>query len=61
MYSAGCHPFYINFLTSTFIFCSSLAKVKIVKQKGNVNFLEDCKSENQKNVVFNHPPLLLSK
>ena len=24
------------------------AKVKVVKQKGNVNSLEDCKSENQK-------------
>ena len=32
-----------------------------IKQKGNVNFLEDCKSENQKKVVFNHPPLPLSE
>ena len=49
MYRAGvdwawCHPFYINFLTSTFISCSTLAKVKVVKQKGNVNFLKDYKS-----------------
>ena len=56
MYSAWRRPFYINFLTSTFIFRSSLAKVKVVKQKGNVNFSEDYKSENQKKVVFNHPP-----
>ena len=53
MYSAGVTghnvtPFYINFLTSTFIFCSSLAKVNVVKQKGNVNFLENYKSENKK-------------
>ena len=39
----------------------SLAKVKVVKQKGNVNFLEDYKSENQKEVIFNYPPLPLSK
>ena len=41
-------PFYINFLTLTFIFCSSLATVKIVKQKKYVNLLEDYKSEDQK-------------
>ena len=58
---AWCHTFYIIYSTSTFIFCSSLAKVKVVKQKGNVNFLEDCKSENQKKEVFNHPPFPLSK
>ena len=58
---ASCHPFYINFLTSTFIFRSSLAKAKVVKQKGNVNFLEGYNSENQEKVVFNHPPLPLSK
>lgn len=40
---------YINFLTSTFIFWSSFAKVK-VKQKENVNFLKD----------YNHPPVLFS-
>ena len=45
---ARCHPFYINFSTSTFIVGSSLAKVNVAKQKGNVNFSEDCKSENQK-------------
>ena len=31
------------------------------KSKGNVNFLEDYKSENQRKVVFNHPSLPLSK
>ena len=66
MYSAGGdwarrHPFYINSPTSTFIFCSSLAKVNVVNQRGNVNISEDRKSENQENVVFNHPPLPLSK
>ena len=35
-----------------YLFSSSLAKVNVVKQKGNVNFSEDCKSENQKKVVF---------
>ena len=58
MYSAGvtdwarCHPFYINFFTSTFISCSSLAKVNVAKQRGNVNFLEDYKSEDQKKSSF---------
>ena len=66
MYSAGVtgrdvNPFTINFLTSTFIFCSSVAKAKVVKRKGNVYFLEDYKSENQRKVVFNHPPHPLSK
>ena len=45
-------PFYINLLALTFIFCSSLAKVKVAKQKGNVNFLEDYKSEEQKKSSF---------
>ena len=54
MYSAGVtgHPFYISLLTSTFISCSSLAKVKVAKQKGNVNRLEDYKSENQRKSSF---------
>ena len=38
-----------------------LAKVNVVKQIRNVNFSEDYKSENQKIVVFNHPPHPLSK
>ena len=40
------HPIDINFSTSTFIFYSSLAKVKVVKQKGNN--LEIFKIKNQK-------------
>lgn len=51
-----CHYFYINFLTSTSIFCSSLTKV--VEQKGNVNFLYDFKSESHQ-LVFNHPSFSL--
>ena len=41
-------PFISIFSRRHLFFSASLAKVNVVKRKGNVNFLEDYKSENQK-------------
>ena len=53
MYSSGVTgygvtPFISIFQRRHLFFALSLAKVNVAKQKGNANFLEDYKSENQK-------------
>ena len=53
MYSVGVTghdvtPFISIFWRRHLFFALHLQKVNVVKQKGNANFLEDYKSENQK-------------
>ena len=60
MYSTGTGHDVTPFISISwrrhFVFRSSLAKIKVVKEKGNVNFLEDYKNEIQRK-VSNHSPL----